>query len=212
MSGITKPQVQSGSPTETKGAAQAVGTDIQNMFQGQDINSIISQLSTPFQRMGASAAANVTGGWDTAKLGGTIDQLLTSPADQTAGLFAALNPIEQQTTDRAVAGTRNLFGTMGGRFSRNVATGEAQTRGQVAQQFDLTRSNALLQANQQRGSVLANLMQAINQASATQGNQTLQALQALLGFAAPQAPVVTPPLLPGLIGAGAQLGAAKILA
>lgn len=121
-------------------------------------------------------------------LGPAFQELLTNPADRTAGLFASLQPFEQQQTDRQVADLRNVFGTLGGRFGKNVGTAEGNLRGQLSAGFERNRQQALLEANSQR----------------------IQTVAALLGFLNPQGPNYQQGFLGDLIGAGGNLAASLL--
>lgn len=191
---------KSGTPVETRGATKDLarlyqglmsgGTQgMMDFFQGQSGNAFGSMFGITPDRAGVADA--VQGG-------------LTSPADRMRGLFAAMRPFEDRQVNQAVAGTRNMFGTAGGRFSRNLQGAEAQTRGELANQFARSRQEGLLSAQAQQSNFLAQLMGLANQ-SAGQG---LQGMGLMNQFMQPGAPVYTQGILPGLISAAGNIFAA----
>lgn len=136
---------------------------------------------------------------------------LRDPADQVSGLFAALAPIEARQTAQQVSGLRDMFGSLGGRFGTPIAQGEADLRSQIATNFNAQRQQGLLQAGQMRNNALAQLMQASLGARGQASNETLGAMSLLSQFFRPGEAYQDPGILPGLLSAGASLGAAALL-
>lgn len=200
----------SGTPLETRGAAGAAGQSIADLFGGnpQALQQVISAIGTPLQRLGTQSASNLFGNVD---LQGVASQLLASPADQTKGLFAALQPFEQRTLDQSVAQLQQTFGSQGGRFSNNLLNAQNQLVTQLNQGFEQTRAQNLLQAQSNQGAAFGDILGSIlNQQNISQQG-AVQTLGMLLNFIQPGAPVIQQGLLPGLLQAGTTLGAAKML-
>ena len=188
---------KSGTPLETQGGARDFAGFLQNLIRGGG-GDALKGITDPFTRLINDALMASLGG---SSQNAVISDLLADPADRTRGLFASMVPFEAEETERQVSGVRNIFGTAGGRFSRNVATAEASTRGRLGAEFQRGRQGALLEANAQRGGVLANLMQHGLQ----RAQLALTPLQLMAQFFQPGAPVQTQGILPGLLSAGINL-------
>ncbi len=199
---------KSGTPIETRGGSQALASFFQNMLKQGGPGALSSLMGK-----GASEGAMNMLGFDPAALGlGDIaSSILTDPADSTAGLFKSMMPFEAQETVRQTAGMRGQFGTMGGRFSRNAASGEAELRGQLAGQFGMNRENALLTAGGQRANALMGILGAATQARQQGFNEQMMPLQLMSQFLAPGAPQFQEGILPGLIGMGGTLAMAHMM-
>jgi hypothetical protein len=133
-------------------------------------------------------------------LTGVTDRLFTDPADRLRGLFAALQPFEERTTNEAVEGVRGSFGRLGGRFSRNLLDAENRARGELAGSFARSREQSLIEAEGQQIQALATVLQSLLGAR----GQTLQFFQ-------PGAPNFREGIFGDLIGAGGQIAAARML-
>lgn len=193
---------KSGTPMETrKGTSNLAGSYEQAI--GGDPRQLMEFLQ-PFQRMGSQSFSSMYG-YNPQDIGGILESLLADPADQTSGLFASMEPFEEAETNRQVSGMRNMFGTAGARFSKNLGTSEGNLRGELSNQFAKTRQEGLLGANAQRGNVLAQLMQAITGQQAA----NMAPLQLANQFLMPGAPQFQEGLLPGLLGAAGSIYAAK---
>jgi hypothetical protein len=168
---------RSGTPLESRGAATQSGLLAEQFLQ--------DLLSAGRGRQGSAAQS---------LLGGTAQDLLADPASRTQGLFKSLEPFERRQTEQQVAGFRELAGTTGGRFSRNLFQGEGQLRGEIADQFLRTRQEGLMAANQQRMQALMAIISPL-----LQGNQ-----------AGP--PVFEPSAGQQLLSAGTDLGGAALTA
>lgn len=193
----------SGTPLETRRGTTQFADFLQGILTGNAGNRV-TDVTAPFQRLTTDALMTM---FLDPQLGPMLDELLRTPAESTAGLFSAMEPFERRTMDEAVAGTRNLFGSMGGRFSRNVADAESQVRGEVAGNFARTREEALLAANQQRlGGVLG-----ILDAAQRNAQMSLAPLDLMSRFFQPGAPQFQPGILPGLISAGTTLGSIALM-
>lgn len=199
--------VESGTPLETRGGTEALASMYQNMLQGGDasgFNNMLQMFQGGSQGMGQSFENLFGISQGAAGVPQAVQSLLASPADRTRGLFASMRPFENRQMNEAVSGTRGMFGTAGARFSRNLGTAEAQTRGEMANQFGRARQEGLLTAQAQQGDFLAQLMQLANQSQQT----GLQGLDAMSRFLAPGAPVYREGMLPGLLAAGGNLAMA----
>jgi hypothetical protein len=199
---------KSGTPLETRGGSQALGSFFQNLLaQGGP-----GALSALMGRGASEGAMNMLG-FDPAALGlGDIaSSILADPNDSTAGLFRSMMPFEAEETARQTAGLRGQFGTMGGRFSRNASQGEADLRGQLAGQFGMNRENALLTAGGQRANALMGILGAATQARQQGFNEQMMPLQLMSQFLAPGAPQFQEGILPGLIGMGGTLAMASMM-
>jgi hypothetical protein len=190
---------KSGTPVETRGGTQALADFYQQILK----NGGPGALSSMFGRNASESMVNMLG-FDPAQmgLGDAASRLLMDPTDSTAGLFRSMMPFEAQETGRQVAGVRGQFGTMGGRFSRNVGEAEALTRGQVSQGFDTNRYNALLQAGGLQASALTGILGAANAARGQAFNEQMLPMQLMQQFLAPGAPQQTEGILPGLLQLG----------
>ena len=189
----------SGTPLETRGATSAMGNQILDFLNGTGPN--------PFAR-GQSDAITSMLGFDPSAVGveGAVTAGLRDPADVTRGLFASLEPFEKRTTDDAVAANRDIFGSLGARFSPNLLGSEHQLRGELASQFMKTREEALLGANAQRNQFAGNLLN--TQVGANNSQQ--QQLMALLQFMNPGSPGFQPGILGDLIGGAGNIAATRI--
>lgn len=198
---------ESGTPIETRGATKAAGNLVQDTFKGaQSIPDLLATLSGPFQRMSMAGAQNILGmGPGAVDLGNVFQSLMADPASQTQGLFNSLIPFENEQVEQNVAQQRNVFGTSGARFSRNLLNAETALRGRMAGEFQKNRQQALLSAQGNRlnaANAFGNLMLGAQQGQAQNNAQALQALMSLLQFAAPGTPIVKEGLAPGLLQAG----------
>lgn len=193
------------------------GTPIESRRTARGADDLFSQFLTGMLRgggltpgrLGAESFSNLLDfNLGDLNLGGAASDLLADPRSQTSGLFAALQPFEAEETSRQVSGLRNAFGTVGGRFSRNLAEGEGALRSRLAGEFARNREQAILQANQQRLGAFNTIIQA-----ALQGDQNaLQLLSIITSFGSPGQPGFQQGLLPSLISAGGNIAAAKFLA
>lgn len=185
---------KSGTPREVQGGTQ----DLAKMFQQMIASGQVGQPG----RMTSESWMNMLG-FDPREIGlnDAVVSALRDPADQTRGLFSAMAPFEAQETGRQVAGLRDSFGTMGGRFSRNLLQGEGELRTDLAQSFGLNRQQGLLDAARVRNDALA----AIMGATATGAGMQNDTLRTMAQFLQPGGPVFTEGLMPGLIGAGGNL-------
>lgn len=188
---------QSGTPIETRGGVRDFAGLLQRFLTGGRAGQIAALA--PGSRLTSDALANIFGG-DLA-IGDVAQDLLASPEDATRGIFAALEPYERRAMDEAATGVRSMFGTVGGRFGRNVAQAEARTRGEIAGQFNRNRADTLLDANAQRAAALASIL-GIAQ---NQAQLSLAPLQLGAQYFAPGAPVQTEGLLGGLISAAGNI-------
>lgn len=189
----------SGTPMETRGGASAAGSSIQDFFQGTGPN--------PFAR-GQGDAIMALLGFDPSAMGmeGAVSAGLRDPADVTRGLFASLEPFERRTTDNAVAENRDIFGSLGARFSPNLMNSEHQLRGELANQFATVRERSLLDANAQRNQFATGILGAQNQAGAISTEQ----IGRLLQFLSPGSPGFQPGILGDLIGGAGNIAATQI--
>lgn len=190
---------KSGTPIETRAGTSDLASFYQNLLKhgGPDA------LASMFGRGATQGMVNMLG-FDpsTMGLGDTAAQVLMDPTDATAGLFRSMQPFEQRETDRQVAGLRDMFGAMGGRFSRNVAGAEGTMRSQMSQGYDVNRYNALLSAGGQRANALMGLLGAMNQARGQAFNEQMLPMQLMQSFFQPGAPQQTEGILPGLLQLG----------
>lgn len=192
--------VESGTPLETRAGASQMASFLQSVLSGN------TDRLNPFQRLGAQSFSNLFGVTPgDVGVSGVVTDLLRDPSSHTSDMFAAMRPFENRQTKEAVAGTRAMFGTAGGRFSRNAADAEARVRGELADQFGLNRQQALLQAQQQRGNFLANLFGLAGQNQ----QMSMMPLQLAAQFMQPGAPVVREGLLPGIISAAGNIYAGR---
>ncbi len=123
-----------------------------------------------------------------------VQRLLADPSDRLMGLFAALEPFERRTTNRAIESTRGSFGRLGGRFSENILEAEGQVQGELGAQFARTREEALLQAQAQQSQALAVILQGL-----------LGARGQTLDFFSPGAPNFQEGFFGDLIAAGGNI-------
>lgn len=142
---------RSGTPIETRGATEALGSSLESFFSGGGEN--------PLDRIGRGSVESLFG-FDPRGIGleGAARGVLRDPADRTRGLFAALEPFEREETARQTAGLRSGFGTLGGRFGSNATRAETNLRGRLGDEFRRSREESLLQANQQRIAALSALL------------------------------------------------------
>lgn len=176
---------RSGTPRETRGAARAAGGVSEQFFQ----SLLEGGGEDPFGRLRAASMRHLLG-FDPGMVGfgDAARSALQDPADATRGLFTALDPFERRQSQQLSADVREGFSNFGGRFGREAADLETRARGELANQFALTRQQGLLQANQQRNQALASLL------ALTQGaHQTAQdPISQLLAFSRPGSPVFEP--------------------
>jgi len=201
-------RMESGTPLETRGSATAAARLTQNLLQG-GYENLINRLAGPLQRTSAASVQNILG-LSPRILSGVYEDLLADPASMTEGLFASMVPFEQEEVARQTQAQRALFGTMGGRFSRNIGTAEANLRSRLSGEFQRNRQSALLTAQGQRIQAAGQASQAQLAAQQLVQQGILQQLQAILGYAQPGAPVYNPGILPSLLSAGATLGGALL--
>jgi len=165
---------------------------------GPGTTAISEDLLTGGGRVQAASTAGL--GFDaSADMQAAIEALLADPGDRLQGLFAALEPFERRTTAEAVEGTREGFGQLGGRFSRNRDEAEARTRGELAGNFAKSRESSILEAGNMQAGVVAALLQALIQSR----GQTLD-------FFRPGQANFQQGILGDLIGAAGLAGASKI--
>lgn len=194
----------SGTPLETRGATENLGQILQNFFRNPG-----QSQGLPFGRQ-RSEALGGTFGFDVGDLDieGALRSALGDPADVTSGLFEALEPFERRETERQVAGLREMFGTLGGRFGRNVGQAEASTRAELAEGFARNRAQqtipAMLQATGQRNQAISSLLQALQGGAAIES----QSLGQILQFLSPGGPNIQQGAISNILGgAGAAAGA-----
>jgi hypothetical protein len=190
---------RSGTPVETRGGAQSLGNIYSQLLGSGNPFGLGSQMG----RNTTDALINMLG-FDPTQIG--LDQAaiqsLMHPGDTTAGLFRSMLPFEAEETARQTAGMREMFGTMGGRFSRNLGSAEGNLRGELAGQFGRNREQALLTAQGQRIQSMLGLMGATNQARGQAFNEQMMPLQLMQSFLQPGAPVIQEGMLPGLLQLG----------
>ena len=194
-------QEVSGTPVETRGGAAGLGEILRNFFANPT-----GQEGLPFGRQRAAGASGAFG-FDVGDL--NIEEALRSalgdPADVTAGLFAALEPFERRETERQVTGLREMFGTLGGRFSRNVGQAETRQRAELAEGFARNRAQqtipAMLQATGQRNQAINSILQALLGGAGIES----QSLGQFLQFLQPGAPNIQQGALGQILGAGGAL-------
>lgn len=199
---------KSGTPMETRGGTSALADFYQNILKTGGPNA----LAAMFGRGATESMVNQFG-FDPASLGlgDAAAGMIADPTNATAGLFRSMAPFEAQETARQVAGVRGQFGTMGGRFSRNVGAAEALTRGQVSQGFDVNRYNALLQAGGQRANAVLGLMGADTAARGQAFQEQMLPWQMMQQFLMPGAPQQQPGILPGLLQLGGTAAMAALM-
>jgi len=189
---------KSGTPQETQGAAAGLGNILQAFFTNPAGNQ-----GLPFQRNRTEALTSLLG-FDPAELDieGSIRSAIADPGDVTSDLFSALEPFEARETDRQITGLREMFGTLGGRFGRNVGQAEGTARAELAEGFARNRAQqtipAMLQAQGQRNNALFSLLGAIQ--GGDQNN--LQSLGQFIQFLNPGAPFIQEGLGGKLLSAG----------
>lgn len=185
-------QEVSGTPLETRGATGELGRRIQMGVRGG---------FDPFSSIRRSTVREILG-FDPEEIGAAsaARAALADPTDTTSGLFRALEPFEERTVGRQVGGLRNMFGTLGGRFSRNLASAEGGLRGRLAEGFARTREQSLLQAGALRNQALASLLGL----TTTAGQQ---GLGNILQFAAPGRPNFQEGIAGDILGAAGNLAA-----
>jgi hypothetical protein len=198
---------KSGTPSETRAGTMDLaklyqsmmvggGKGMQDMFGRTSSEGLINMLGFDPSQMGMDAAARAS---------------LADPTNSTMGLFRSMQPFEAQETARQVGGMRDMFGTMGGRFSRNAGEGEAMLRSQLASGFGQNREQALLAAGGQRNNALASMMQLAMQGQGQAFNQQMMPFQLMNQFFQPGAPVYTEGLMPGLLQTGGTLAALAMM-
>ncbi len=194
----------SGTPTETKGATGQLGSIFERLLQ----EGGLSGLTTALERMQTESLMSSLG-FDPSTFGleEIIGEILADPADTTSGLFSAMEPFEARETERQVGGMRNMFGSAGGRFSRNLMGGERKLRGELSEGFARTREQSLLEAGGLRSQSLIGILNAIIGARSTSGNQ----MSSILQFLAPGAPVYQQGALGEILGTAGSLAGLSIL-
>lgn len=197
---------ESGTPQETRGAVGDIGEQLRQLLSG-------GGGDLPFGRQRAEATTRGLGGLDLSALGlqGVAGNVLSDPNQVVGDLFETLRPFEERQTAESVEGLRSMFGTLGGRFGRNIAQGEAQLRSGLAEGFARNRAQqaipAILQARGQQLSGLLGLLGAGQGAGGLANQEIDQFLQLLQ----PGAPQQREGALGGILGAGATLGGAALL-
>lgn len=182
----------SGTPMETRGATRSIGRRIERGFQfGRDPLGDVR-----------SAASRETLGFDPALIGApsAARAALADPADQMEGLFTSLRPFEERTVSRNVSDLRNMFGTVGGRFSRRLPQAESNLRGRLAEGFARTREQSLLEAAARRNQALQSIL-GLN-IRAGEG-----AINPLLSFASPGRPNFQEGIAGDILAAGGRAAA-----
>lgn len=203
---------QSGTPIETREAATGIGGTTSELFGGgATIEEIMARLQST-TRLGGDAAQGILG-LNPQNLGieETIQGLLASPGDRTKGLFAAMEPFEARETERQVGGLREAFGSVGGRFSRNLLEGETELRTELAQGFGLQRQQGLLEAAGIQVDTLRTVFQGLLQSAQQGSSEAVNILGILTGHASAGAPTQTTGIVPGLVGVGAGVAGAHLL-
>lgn len=188
---------RSGTPVETRGAS----ADLAKLFQQMIQSGGLTGGGPDAGRMSSESWMNMLG-FDPTALG-LSDAIVQGLKPPGAALGAALEPFEARETSRQVGGLRDMFGTMGGRFSRNLGSAEGELRSGLAQGFDRVRAESELEGMGMRNNFIAQLL-GLNQQQQQNSNQRLGIASQ---FLQPGAPVITEGLLPGLIGAGGNLAA-----
>lgn len=188
---------QSGTPVETRGGTSDLARVLRGSIQGGDL---------PFQDLVSRQLAALFG--PDFQVGAVAQDLLADPRSRTAGLFRSLEPFERRQEAESVAELRQQFGTLGGRFGRNIAESEALLRGELAGQRQLTREQALLQADQQRAAALAAILQAATQAAGV----GTQGLDVVARFLQPGEPVFREGIFADLLKTGGNIAASQIAA
>lgn len=188
----------SGTPLETRDGTSNIAAQL------------IQMLGDPSQGAGRLVTGSQmnTLGFDPSSLGlgDVVKRSLQDPASRTSGLFASLEPFERRSRDQAVSDLRGGFGRLGGRFSSNRDTAEAELIQSLNQGFMRTREEALISAQGEQNQALAQLFQAMIGSAGIGVDQ----LQALLQFFQPGAPNFREGILGDVIGAAGNLGAAKV--
>lgn len=205
MSDFLVGKERSGTPLETRGGSDQLARLLESILRGGEGGGLERSMA-PFHRMGAQSFMNQFG-LDPSELGiGDVARsVLADPADRTRGLFAAMEPFERRETEHQVGNLRDIFGTMGGRFSRNVGDAETQLRGELGGQFARSREQSLLEAGGQRIQALLGLLQGVNESSRT----GLAPLEMMMNFFRPGEMVWQEGVLPDLIRAGGNVAAHK---
>lgn len=172
---------RSGTPVETRGAAQQ---------GGKASESFLNFLNTG---QGNDPRAGILG-FNPANVGfeDIIRQVLTSPSAATSDLFSSLQPIENTELARSDAALKEMFSATGNRLSTSLGRVAGQNRADIMQKFGAQRQNALLQARSQQMQALMSLL-----------GLTQSAANPLFGLATPGAPVFEP-------STGQQIAAAGI--
>jgi hypothetical protein len=184
---------KSGTPIETRGGTSQLADFWKTMMDQNQVNDFFGRLT--------SEAMMNQFGFDPSSLGleDAMTRALADPRDATAGLFSAMQPFEAQETDRQISGLRGAFGTMGGRFSKNLLSAEGQARGELAGQFGRNREQALLGAQTTQNNALATILQAASQGRQQAFNETMMPWQMMQSFFQPGAPIHTGGILPGIL-------------
>jgi hypothetical protein len=207
MSDLMFGRERSGTPLETRGGTQQLARMLQGLLGGSPAGARgLENMMEPFHRMGAQSFMNLWG-LDPRELGiGEVARdVLAHPGDRTRGLFSAMEPFEERETQRQVAEMRDIFGTAGGRFGRNVAGAEGELRGELSGQFARSREQALLEAGGQRIQALLGLLGAGIQ----QQGASLAPLELLTRFFQPGPMVWQEGIAPDIIRGAGNVAASK---
>lgn len=97
-----------------------------------------------------------------------VSALTGDPAALNQALFASLEPFEQRQTEQQVAQLREGFSGAGGRFGTGLVGAETQLRGELANQFERARQEALLQTLGIQAQFLPTLFESARTREATQ--------------------------------------------
>lgn len=170
---------RSGTPIETRGPVNQMGSLIQEWLRG-------GGQGTPLGRMETESIAGLLG-FDPAGIGlqRAVAGSLTDPRDATAGLFAALDPFESRTRERASADLKESMGAMGNRFSSNLLNANVDLQGRLGETFSRTRQDALLRADANRNNAMASILQSIGQAGGTSADMYNNMMTNIFRFLTP---------------------------
>lgn len=197
---------KSGTPVETRGLSRGLAGNLQGLTGGS-FEDLMAGLASPLNKAGGAGAMNLLG-FDPRMVGteAAVRRGLTDPSDAVAGLFGALAPLEARAQSE---GLNRLMGTVGGagaRFGASATEAGGNFMADLMARQSAGREQALLQAQGQQNQLLGALMPSLTQAGAQGQNAQLQALQMILGFGAPGAPVIEQSpwgsIAGGLLGAG----------
>lgn len=199
---------KSGTPVETRGGT----ADLAQLFQSFLQSGNPFGMGNEFGRLATESMVNMLG-FDPSQLGlgDAAAELLLDPADRVSGLFSSMVPFEAAETDRQISGLRGSFGSMGGRFSRNLADAEVRGRGELAAQFGRNREQALLQAAGQRLQALMGVGGMMQGARSQAFNEQFAPFQLMSQFLQPGAPIIQQGALGGLLGTAGTLAGLRFL-